>query len=47
MERNQHEVPDWSRSAAQSSLQDPRRTIYHLFEIVIHRAGNIEDKGQC
>lgn len=46
MERNQHEVLDWSCSAAQSSLQDPRSTIYHLFEIVVHRAGNIEDKGQ-
>lgn len=47
MERNQHEVLDWSCSAAQSSLQDPRRTIYHLFEIVVHRTGNIEDKCQC
>lgn len=47
MERNQHEVLDWSCSAAQGSLQNPRSTFYHLFEIVVHRTGNIEDKGQC
>lgn len=46
MERNQDEVLDGSCSAAQSPLQDAWRAVDHLFEIIVHRAGNIEDKGQ-
>lgn len=46
MEWYQHEVFDGSGSAAQGPLQNPGRTIYHLLEIIVHRAGNIEDKGQ-
>lgn len=46
MERDQHKVFNGSGPPAQSLLQDPRGAIYHLFEIVVHGAGNIEHKGQ-
>lgn len=46
MERDQHKVLNGSGCPAQSLLQDPRGAIYHLFEIVVHGAGNIENKGQ-
>lgn len=46
MERDQRKVFNGSGPPAQSLLQDPRGAIYHLFEIVVHGAGNIEHKGQ-
>lgn len=46
MERNQQKVFNGSGPPAQSLLQDPGGAIYHLFQIVVHGAGNIEDKGQ-
>lgn len=46
MEGDEDKVLDGSGPPAQGLLQDPRGTIYHLFQIVVHGAGHIEHKGQ-
>ena len=46
MEGDQDKVFDGSGPPAEGLLQDPRGAIYHLFEIVVHGAGNVEHKGQ-
>lgn len=46
MKRHQHKVFDGSGSPAEGLLQDPWGALYHLFQIVVHGAGNIEHKGQ-
>lgn len=46
MEWDQDKVFYGSGPPAECLLQDPRGTLYHLFQIVVHGAGNIEHKGQ-
>lgn len=46
MEGDQDKVFDGSGPPAQRLLQDPRGALYHLLQIVVHGAGNIEHKGQ-
>ena len=46
MEGDQHKVLDWSSGSVEGLLQDPRGALYHLLQIVVHGAGNIEHKGQ-
>ena len=46
MEGDQDKVFNGSSPAAEGLLQDPRGAIYHLFQVVVHGAGNIEHKGQ-
>lgn len=46
MEGDQDKVFNGSGPPVQGLLQDPRGALYHLFQIVVHGAGNIEHKGQ-
>lgn len=46
MEGDQDKVFNGSGPPAEGLLQDPRGAIYHLFQIVVHGARNIEHKGQ-
>lgn len=46
MERHQDKVFNGSGPPAQGLLKNPRGALYHLLQIVVHGAGNIEHKGQ-
>lgn len=46
MEGDQDKVFNGSGPPAERLLQDPWGALYHLFQIVVHGAGNIEHKGQ-
>lgn len=46
MEGDQDKIFDWSGPAAEGLFQDPGGPFNHLLQVVVHRAGNIEHKGQ-
>lgn len=46
MEGDQDKVFYGSGPPAEGLLKNPRGALYHLFQIVVHGASNIEHKGQ-
>lgn len=46
MEGHQSVVADGLRAPAERPLQDARGPVHHLHQVVVHGAGDIEDKGK-